>query len=444
VSDDEVAEPEPGDSAESTPEWTRSSGLVFGSILAALLAGGGLLLSRPEFVLIAAPIVLSVAWAWDRRPRGETTAGVTATTSDGSRAESVDYRLAFTLPGSVEAVSLRLLARGAERRNLIVDAETARDLGGSIRLVHSGPQELLRVDYSLVGNGGGFLGVPTAGSRVSRVLQPRTVPLRDLPLPSRMLGLAGGHDSRRAGDGGEFRDVHLFTPGDRLRRIDWKVTARRAQAPGELYVRRSFATADATVLIVVDSRDNVGDLVTDWGRNASAIDIPTSMDLAREAASSLASAYIRGGDRVGFQDLASRHRLIAPGGGLRHLHRLLPVIARAEPVGAPRRRLRAPAIPTGAIVYVISTFLDNEAARMAALWRASGHNVVAIDSLPTPRALPLKRESRAALRIVSMERQDRIDALRAVDVDVIAWRLRDGMAPETQLTAVTRASRSRR
>ncbi|WP_343213840.1 DUF58 domain-containing protein [Gemmatimonas sp.] len=32
------------------------------------------------------------------------------------------------------------------------------------------------------------------------------------------------HASARPGDGGEFRDLHPYAPGDRVRRIDWKAT----------------------------------------------------------------------------------------------------------------------------------------------------------------------------------------------------------------------------
>jgi uncharacterized protein (DUF58 family) len=330
-----------------------------------------------------------------------------------------------------------------------VTRATAARLEGSFRIIHSGPQEILRVDYALVAADGGFSTLPAAGPRSTRIISPRTIPLRRLPLPFRMLGLAGGHDSVRPGDGGEFRDISRFAAGDRLRRIDWKVTARRAQTPGELYVRRSFATADATVLIVVDSRDNVGDLVTQWGTNAALLDAQTSLDFARDAASSLASAYILGGDRVGFQDLAGRSRSIPPGGGRAQLGRLLPAIARAEPVGAPRRRLRAPAIPTGSMVFVISTFLDEESTRLASAWRASGHRVVAIDVLPPPQTRDLRREERAALRIVAMERHDRIESLRAVGVDVIDWlgEVRSdvtgvgSMSPESQLSVASRGAR---
>jgi uncharacterized protein (DUF58 family) len=265
--------------------------------------------------------------------------------------------------------------------------------------------------------------------------------LRRLPLPFRMLGLAGGHDSARAGDGGEFRDISQFAPGDRLRRIDWKVTARRAQSPGDLYVRRSFTTADATALIMIDGRDDVSELVTSWEPNGSTIDDATSLDLARDAAASIATAYIKSGDRVGFQDLASLGRIIAPGGGIRQLHRLLPAIARTSPKGAPARRLRAPIIPAGAIVYVISTFLDDESARMAELWQVAGHRVVAVDTLVPTSTAKLALAQRAAVRIISMERQDRISALGALGIDIIRWRSTEGFTPESQLSVRARYSR---
>src|SRR5690606_31770923 len=103
-----------------------------------------------------------------------------------------------------------------------------------------------------------------------------------VPLPFRLQGLTGPHSWRRAGDGGDLHDVRMFAPGDRLRRIDWRVTARRAAdrtggfgGPGssglgssglaELYVRRTYATADACVMLVLDSRDEIGPVVSSWG-----------------------------------------------------------------------------------------------------------------------------------------------------------------------------------
>ena len=77
----------------------------------------------------------------------------------------------------------------------------------------------------------------------SRIVAPRRAAIGSLPLPRRLQGLTGAHESARAGDGGDFRDIHPFTAGDRLRRIDWKATARRGQNAADLYVRRTAALA---------------------------------------------------------------------------------------------------------------------------------------------------------------------------------------------------------
>jgi uncharacterized protein (DUF58 family) len=422
-----------------TTPWISVGGILFGLVASALLVGAGLLFSRPELVLIAAPILVGVLWTIQKRPRGEAT--VVVTTSLAARTgDAIVYTVAVEVPDGTEAVAVRLYDRGRDRVDVVVDAASAAGLSGRIEIVHSGPQELVRVDYALIGSHGGFVTAPNRGPRTTRVISPRTVPLRRLPLPPRMFGLSGGHNSSRPGDGGEFRDVSRFAPGDRLRRIDWKVTARRAQAPGDLFVRRSFATADATALIVMDSRDEVGDLVTN-GDTEAARDIPTSLDAARDAATSIASAYIKAGDRVGFQDLAGGDRTIVPGGGMTQLHRLLPAIARAKPSGSPRRRVRAPIIPAGAIVYVLSTFLDDEAARLAELWQVAGHRVVAVDTLVPTAVATLRRDQRAALRIILLERESRILALSSIGADVIRWNSPEGASPESQLSVRSRMAR---
>ena len=429
------------DSSSAGDRWLPTAGLYFGLGVGILLAGGGLVFSRPELVLVAAPILVAIVLAYQRRPRTDAAVTVNSTIGVRTAADFVEYTVAFEVPADTDAVVVRLYERGRERSDLVVDAAAAGSLSGRITIVHSGPQELIRVDYVLVAGGGAAVTAPARGPRSSRVIPPRVIPLRKLPLPFRMFGLSGGHDSARAGDGGEFRDIGQFVPGDRLRRIDWRVTARRAQTPGDLYVRRSFATADATVLVVMDSRDEVSKLLTNRATGALEFDTATSLDVAREAAASVASAYLGGGDRVGFRDLAGSTRLLPPGGGAAHQHRVLSAIARARPVGAPVRRLRPPLIPAGAIVYVLSTFLDGEAARMAELWRVAGHRVVIIDTLPPTPTDGLRREQVAALDITQLEREARILALGSLGVDVVRWGVASGESPESQLSRLSHASR---
>lgn len=431
------------DTSSGEYRWRPNLGFIFGLVASVVLMGGGLLASRPELILIAAPILVSVVWANQRRPR--TDANVTVTTSIGIReaANSVAFRVGFDILDEADAVVVRLYERARERTELVVDARTAANLTGLVGIVHSGAQELVRVDFSLIGPHAGTVTTPIRGPRSTRVIPPRIVRLRTLPLPFRMFGLSGSHDSARPGDGGEFRDISQFVPGDRLRRIDWRVTARRAQSAADLYVRRSFSTADATALVVMDSRDEVAELINNRTASGLEFDVETSLDIAREAACSIASGYIDSGDRVGFRDLAGSTRMLAPGAGSVHLQRLLSTIARTRSVGSPQRRVRPPLIPSGVIVYVLSTFLDDEAARMAELWRVAGHRVIVVDTLPVTPTAGLRREQLAALRIIQLEREARILALGSLDVDVIRWRSARGESPESQLATRSRSRRPR-
>ena len=137
------------------------------------------------------------------------------------------------------------------------------------------------------------------------------------------------------------------------------------------------------MLIVLDSRDDVGEQVAEWSRNTAASKGISALDVAREAASSIAAGYIQAGDRVGFQDLSSRSRMIAHAGGSRHLWRLLRAIEITQPSPVRFRHQRPPIVPSGALVFLLlSSLLDDEAVRLALRWRGNGHRVITVDVLP--------------------------------------------------------------
>jgi uncharacterized protein (DUF58 family) len=404
----------------AVPVWTRSTGLIAGATVAVVLAAAALVFARIDLALLALPLVAALTSSRERRP--DRTEAATATlVLTGSGGAEMDFCLTIDAPAGVEAIALRYSLASREAREVVVAGPHSGALAGSVPLLHSGPQELVRVEYLLFGPDMGTLSRPGAALVASRVVAPRRSAIGSLPLPGRLQGLTGSHESARAGDGGDFRDVHPFTPGDRMRRIDWKATARRGQSAADLYVRRTAALADATVLIVLDSRDDVGEQVAEWSRNSPAEKGISALDVAREAASAIAAGYIEAGDRVGFQDLSSRDRMIAHAGGSRHLWRLLRAIELTQPSAVPFSRQRPPIVPPGALVYVLSSLLDDQAVRLALRWRGNGHRVIAVDVLPGARFARSTRYQRVAHRLVMMERDDRIRALQARGVEFLRW-----------------------
>ena len=168
-------------------------------------------------------------------------------------------------------------------------------------------------------------------------------------------------------------------------------------------------------------REDLGTVVAAWGMDDPDRSGITSLDLAREAALSIATAAIGVGDRVAYHALSPGGRSIPAGGGARHLARVRDVVAATGQQEEGSRSRRSPVVPAGSIVFVLSTFVDGVAAQMATSWRAAGHAVVAVDVLPVSDTSRLTREQRIALRTLLAERSDILAELRHAGVEVVTW-----------------------
>jgi uncharacterized protein (DUF58 family) len=430
------------------PSWRLTATLEVAIVLGLVIAAVGTLTSRVDVVLIALPLLASAAIAFDRRPPdgAQSTVRVHVTRSvDTDGTSEFAYRVAIDAPTGTDLVHLRVNPKGSRFSDLILAPRDVATVTGRVPVVHSGRQRVVDVSYRLAGVDGGWLSLPVPRAVAERVVEPVIAPIASIPLPHRLTGLTGTHGSARPGDGGEFRDLHLYASGDRLRRIDWKATARRSQGFGDLYVRRTDATSDATLMLVMDSREDAGERVADWSAESIGATSVSSMDLAREAAASLAVAAIGTGDRVGLIDLATHDGMVVAGGGKRHLDRLLRRIAISGPSGIRLSRRRAPIVPAGSIVYLLSTFLDDDAPWIALLWRAAGHRVIAIDVLPTPRLEGSEQHTQIAHRLLMAERRRRIADVRANGIEMFRWQ-EDAEQPSraVMLRTLARAGRRRR
>lgn len=377
--------------------------------------------------------------------RARTGHGRRVGTGDGTPPpSSLEAVLRVAAPPGTEAVRLRVGRPGHRTEEVLVDVPLTRDVPVRASSVRTGPQDLFAVEYQGVGEGSAVTGPPGSAPPSRVLVLPRGGPMPGLPLPRRLRGLSGQHPSRRLGEGGSLRDIHPFGPGDSLRRIDWRVTARRSPALDQLYVRRTVALAEAVVTLVVDSRDDVGPDPSTWsGMRPVRPDDATSLDLARQAAATVAQGYLAIGDRVGVEDLGVRRGAVRPGTGRRQLDRVIHQLAQLRPEGEPAQRVRPPRLPAGSLVYLFSTFLDPEAAALAQIWCRSGHRVVAVDVLPRLRVSGLDHRERVALRIVDLEREDRLADVEAAGAELVRWADTDATSRRLQLVARTSHRRPR-
>lgn len=406
------------------PRWRRTGGIELAMALGLVLATLGVLTSRVDVVLLALPLLASAALARDGAPGADGASRVRIDLTrhdDPARPSEFRYRVAIEAPVTTTLVHLRLTTPGARVHDLLLAPRALVTVMGAVPVVHSGRQRVVAVGMRLVGGDGAWMTAATPTVAAERVVDPELSLLGSIPLPHRLTGMAGAHASVRPGDGGEFRDLHAYAPGDRLRRIDWKATARRSRGLGDLYVRRTAATSDATVVLVLDSRDDVGERVASWSGAPGGASGLTTMDLTREAATSLAAAAIGAGDRVSLIDLAAHEGMVVAGSGKRHLDRLRRRIAVSGPVGVRPSRRRAPIVPVGAIVYLLSPLLDDDVTWIATVWRAAGHRLIVVDVLPAPQLDGSAAHTRLAHRLLMAERQRRVAMLRDHGVELLRW-----------------------
>lgn len=407
-------------SAAWTGGWRPSAALERAVALAGGLALLGIVMRRPDLVVLAGPFALGTAIALATRSRrlpaaalsldppallesDQLTVQVHLDAGTDSAADAVAVRLP---PGWFTAHRGRLAAAIAVHPNRPVALTFTLD---PIRWGRApvGPARVTAVTAF------GLLRAPTLLLPVRGVL---VWPMREAFVATdvvpRAEGVVGPHRSRRPGEGIELAGVRPFQAGDRLRRVNWRVTLRSAAGrPGgpALHVTTTLSDRDTDVLLCVDGR----------------IDLGGSLDTAVRAAAAVAEYYLRAGDRVGLVDLGQPTRQVRPGAGRTHLVRILDLLLDVRDRPSPPdvqvpRLLRT--LPANALVVLFSPLLGEAAVGAAAALARSGRPVVAVDTLPGDFSPPRRGEwTDLAWRVSALEREADLGGLAEVGVPVVRW-----------------------
>lgn len=168
----------------------------------------------------------------------------------------------------------------------------------------------------------------TTSTTTSSLLAPETLHgIMPLDLRARIVAdalFAGGHRSRRFGSSTEFAEHKVYTPGDDLRRLDWRVMGRLDKS----YVRRTEDETRTDVVIVVDTS---GSMAYAGGARGSVG--PSKLDVARTLSAAVAFIALHQQDAPGVSLFAGHEHASLPargrGDALGQIGELL-VAARAE------------------------------------------------------------------------------------------------------------------
>lgn len=422
--------------------WRTTASLGRAALFAAVGLAFAVLFGDPVMMVISAPVALCAALGLWHRPNENPRVHTRLAHPSLHEGQGTTSRLVLLDVGDVEHVTrvtgpvsyVALRPADGVVGSLLSPAGGPGGPGGP------GPGGMADIEVSprrwgrrLLGEEKVGLSTPWAGYRWGPVLLsgqallvlPVTVPFdsrAEMPAP---LGLVGAHRSRRVGSGTEFSGIRPFQAGDRLRRINWRVSLRA----GELHVVNTRSEEDSAVLIVVDA-------LADYGRSQGVDGDASSLDLTVRAAAALAEHHTRHGDRVGLRVVGSSGQVVGYGAGQRHHRRVLGNLASIRP-GAPghlthpsEERLALP-VPPGTVVIVLSPMLSPVLTTAAATLTRRGLPVLVIDTLPPESTVgaPLgtgegTRPELADLawRMRRIERDLLLSRLAASGCPVVAWR----------------------
>jgi len=404
--------------------WTPTRAFGRAVFVAAALLLLGALSGRVDLVVLAAPFAWGTAMSLTRRPLSVPVLDLSIVESSAVEGGpvSVELRLANPDPVSYDLGLVRL-AVPRWLRLPDVDRPTVASVGRRdvAAITHSG--SALRWGRHAVGPAQAQA-VSCDGLLASEIVQtgvvalpvyPVTEPFRADDAMPRAAGLVGQHRSRLRGEGGELAGVREFAPGDRLRRIDWRVTLRTQR----LHVAATLSDRDAEVVLLLDVLHESGE--------SGGIGGPCSvLDTAVRAAAAIAEHYLQRGDRVSLLEYGERARWLRPASGRRQyltvLEWLLTVQSsqgRSEPSDGV---FGAHLLSASALVVVLTPLLDPRSAGALARLARSGRFVVAVDTWPAQVAVPGTGPwAPLAYRLWRLERENVIGQLREHGVPVVAW-----------------------
>jgi uncharacterized protein (DUF58 family) len=366
------------------------------ALVAALAAG------RPDLAVLATPFVLLVAVGLagsaplalkgtvrlerERALEGEQV-GATVTVHSGGAPARVELHLTTTARLHTDPAPIAFWLPRDEQRE--VRFELAVERWG----VHGAGPAVVRARDRL----GAFALEGQLGRSCELRAYPSVGRLLRLIAPLRTRPVLGSQVSRERGEGIEFADLRPLVPGDRVRSINWRATARR----GVPYVNVQHPEHSADVVLFLDT----------FAEAEHAEE--GTLDAAVHAAAVLASAYLARRDRVALVSFGGVLNWLTASAGTRQLYQIVDALiasdvrlsyAWKDVTHLPRRLL-----PARALVVALSPLLDARGIGALLDLRPRGHDLAVVEISPLahtpvdetgPHRLPLRlwRLQRDALR----------------------------------------------
>lgn len=176
-----------------------------------------------------------------------------------------------------------------------------------VRCDHWGVYSRLQCELAVSLARGFFREEGRAEMRYALRVYPNSETLRAMVRPRETQPSAGNLVARGVGSGIEFAEIRPFQPGDELRHVNWRATARH----GEKWVNARRPERNADVILFLDTFVDIGSAQSG------------TLDLTVRAAAALAARYLRDRERVGVIGFGGTVEWLIPGSGQRQLYQIV-------------------------------------------------------------------------------------------------------------------------
>ena len=401
--------------------------LVVSLALAGLGWVGGLASGRVDAVALGAGFAVVVIAGLVLADQPAVTASVEVAPTRVGEGQLVTLRLAVTSPRPLDRLELAVVVPpGLE----VVDGDRVAAVSLSPALALDHELVLRPARWGAYRTGAVALrAVDRTGLYRYEALLDRSELVRVQPRPESVGGLArpahtrvhtGNQLARAKAHGSEFADVRPFLAGDRVRDVNWRLTARRA----ELWVNERHPERNTDVIVFLDAFT------------------AAALDRVVRVAAVLVEGYLAERDRVGLVRFGGSLRWIEPGSGRRQHYRLMDALLDTAVIesDADRRLSTVPGryLPPRALVVVVSALDDERTVLAIGMLASRGTDLVVFEVDPEvpddvdPLAVRLWRQRRAAVRSrlrrrgVAVVELGEGRPLAAAMQEVIAFRRRAG------------------
>jgi uncharacterized protein (DUF58 family) len=384
--------------------------------IAALCLITAVVLARLEAVVIAAPLLTALAYGASAAQAPSLRISASVAPQRCLEDEVVELMITVTAQSPVPEAEIALGATeglqavDSARWSVKLDPGEPAVLQVSLRAIRWGVHRVGRVGVRAHTPGNLMIFERVVDPMLEVKVYPRFERIQQGIAPTDTQVFSGNYVSKVAGDGIEFANVRAFSRGDSMRRINWRITARRSS----LQVNEFHPERNSDLVLFLDSFSDVGPR----GFN--------SLDLSVRGAAALARHHLAHNDRVGLISFGGLLSWLTSTSGNAQVYRivdyLLNVHATVSYAWKDIDYLPSRTLPPLASIVAFSPLIEPRAITALTDLAARGFPLLVVETLSERDVAPHPSpEGRLAYRVWKLQRESLRYDLETRGVPVVHW-----------------------